>query len=103
MSGTKKYFKKTCRCACKWKCNCLIPRTKKTYPAFGSSAERDVKIGLHPKMYKGLTISPAVGLYHPKFPFKCKHPSIRYINPFENKNLLMSINIHEAISSVFKN
>ncbi|XP_061940557.1 uncharacterized protein LOC133667263 [Apis cerana] len=83
--GTKKCSTKTCRCACKWNCNCLIPRAKKTYPAFGTSAKRDVKIGLHPKMYKGVAVSPAVGLYHPKFPFKCKHPTISWKRQMETK------------------
>lgn len=87
--GTKKCSVKTCRCACKWNCNCVIPRAKKIYPAFGSTAKRDAQIGLHPKMYRGLAVSPAVGLYHPKFSFK--YPSVRYIsrifvNLFVNKN-----------------
>lgn len=101
--GTKKVSYKICRCACKWNCNCLIPQEKKSFPAFGSSAKRDVRIGLHPKMYKGSTIdSPAVGLYNPKFPFKCKRPSIRYTYiskyPFNrSKNLLPPICIQKRL------
>ncbi|XP_031772817.1 lymphocyte expansion molecule-like [Apis florea] len=90
--GTKKVSYKICRCACKWNCNCLIPQEKKSFPAFGSSAKRDVRIGLHPKMYKGSTIdSPAVGLYNPKFPFKCKRPSISWKRQIETKEFSLTM------------
>lgn len=104
--GTKKCSVKTCRCACKWNCNCVIPRAKKIYPAFGSTAKRDAQIGLHPKMYRGLAVSPAVGLYHPKFSFK--YPSVRYIsrifvNLFVNKNRLKVCRKCNFSSCFFKN
>nr|XP_034180639.1 lymphocyte expansion molecule-like [Osmia lignaria] len=55
---------KLCRCGCKWRCQCLIPREKKPRPPFNSSLKRDAKIGLHPKFYVNKSDSPAVGTYN---------------------------------------
>ncbi|XP_053997928.1 uncharacterized protein LOC128886789, partial [Hylaeus anthracinus] len=63
-SRTKSF--KICRCICKWRCQCLIPRERKPKPPFGSSSKRDDIIGLHPKFYSGEVDSPPVGLYDPR-------------------------------------
>ncbi|XP_076390396.1 ciliary microtubule-associated protein 2 [Megachile rotundata] len=62
---------KLCKCGCKWRCQCLIPREKKPRPPFNSSSERDAKIGLHPKFYASKSDAPPVGTYDiPRL--KCK-------------------------------
>ncbi|XP_076235039.1 uncharacterized protein LOC143179610 [Calliopsis andreniformis] len=62
---------KLCRCACKWRCQCLIPREKKPSPPFNVGMDRDVDIGLHPKFYTNVSEAPPLGSYNPKRS-KCK-------------------------------
>ncbi|XP_076160931.1 ciliary microtubule-associated protein 2 [Ptiloglossa arizonensis] len=65
--GSKTKSFKTCRCICKWRCRCIIPREKKPPPAFGIGSKRDDKIlGMHPKFFVGGTVSPPVGSYNPQ-------------------------------------
>ncbi|XP_026675321.1 lymphocyte expansion molecule-like [Ceratina calcarata] len=69
--GTRTESFKLCRCACRWRCQCLIPREKKPHPPFNVGSKRDVVIGLHPKLYKTSTDTPNVGTYDPQ-PIKTK-------------------------------
>ncbi|XP_076479455.1 uncharacterized protein LOC143303441 [Bombus vancouverensis nearcticus] len=64
--GTKTQSFKICRCSCKWRCQCLIPRMKKPGAPFGTGSKRGTHIGLHPKFYTNDPVSSiAVGSYDP--------------------------------------
>ncbi|CAL7933091.1 unnamed protein product [Xylocopa violacea] len=65
--GSKTQTFKLCRCACKWRCRCLIPRAKKPPPPFNSGLQRDVQLGLHPKLYTAASPlnKSAAGFYDP--------------------------------------
>ncbi|CAK9801373.1 Lymphocyte expansion molecule [Anthophora plagiata] len=75
---------KICRCACKWRCQCLIPRKRKPGPPFNSGLPRDVYIGMHPKFYDGTVDSPAVGTYDPPFP-KSKDTATNWTKELESE------------------
>ncbi|XP_076624620.1 uncharacterized protein LOC143343528 [Colletes latitarsis] len=64
--GSKTKSFKICRCVCKWRCRCLIPREKKPGPPFGSGSKRDAIVGMHPKFNTVNVDSPPVGLYDPR-------------------------------------
>lgn len=78
--GTKTQSFKICRCACKWRCQCLIARMKKPGAPFGTGSKRGTHIGLHPKFYTNDPVSSiTVGSYDPLIA-KSKSTGIRYIS-----------------------
>ncbi|XP_043497173.1 lymphocyte expansion molecule-like [Polistes fuscatus] len=81
---------KLCRCACKWRCKCLIPRKKKPSPAFNSATGRDGMIGLHPKLYTSSSDAPSVGRYN-ILPIKSKGTAISWKKELETKQFSVSL------------
>lgn len=76
---SRKYKTKSfrlCRCCYKWRCQCLVPRRRKSHPPFNSGTKLDNKLGLHPKLKAFTPISPAVGSYDPQL-VDCKSGVIK--------------------------
>ncbi|XP_046813935.1 lymphocyte expansion molecule-like [Vespa crabro] len=86
--GTKTF--KICRCSCKWRCKCLIPRKKKSPLPFNRATSRDVKIGLHPKLYTHYSHAPSVGHYN-VLPIKSKRQAISWKRELETKQFSESL------------
>ncbi|KAF7411392.1 hypothetical protein HZH66_000288 [Vespula vulgaris] len=81
---------KLCRCSCKWRCKCLIPRKKKPPPPFNRATSRDTKIGLHPKLYTHYSHAPSVGRYN-VLPIKTKGQAISWKRELETKQFSESL------------
>ncbi|KAK2578633.1 hypothetical protein KPH14_012127 [Odynerus spinipes] len=81
---------KLCRCACKWRCKCLIPRKKKPPPPFNQTSNRDGRIGLHPKLYTHSPEGPAFGSYDVTS-IKRKNKAVSWKREMETKHFSESL------------
>ena len=63
---------KICRCSCRWRCMCIVPRESKSHPPFNSGLKSRVQLGLHPKLYPQAYDSSPIRFYEvPKIGKKC--------------------------------
>lgn len=54
---------KICRCACRWRCKCVLIRDRKPHPPFNIGLKSRVQLDLNPKLYQHE--SPPIGSYDP--------------------------------------